>query len=176
MADQTAYYNTRYQFDPRRSVVWKCICKWLEREIPGDSVVLEIGAGYCDFINNIKAKRKIALDLSDTLSERALPEVETHVGSCANLQFAADSSVDVVFASNLLEHLTMPQIEQTLSETLRVLKSGGKLVIIQPNFAYCSKVYFDDYTHIGIFTHRALADLFEASRLQGLPPNLCRFP
>ena len=32
------------------------------KNISIDAVVLEIGAGYCELINSIKAKRKLALD------------------------------------------------------------------------------------------------------------------
>lgn len=64
MTDWNAYYQTRFQYDARRNVVWKCICEWLQPEIALDAAVLEFGAGYCDFINSIKAGRKLAVDMS----------------------------------------------------------------------------------------------------------------
>jgi hypothetical protein len=33
---------------------------------------------------------------------------------------------------------------------------------MQPNFKYCSTTYFDDYTHIQIFTDASLLDFLEA--------------
>ena len=33
---------------------------------------------------------------------------------------------------------------------------------MQPNFKYCSSTYFDDYTHIQIFTDASLLDFLEA--------------
>jgi ubiquinone/menaquinone biosynthesis C-methylase UbiE len=166
MTDWNRYYQTRFQSDPRRVVVWKCVCSWLQREIPAEASVLELGAGYSDFINNIRAKKKVAVDVAETVRQAAGKDVETHVGSCTQLAFAGESSFDVVFASNLFEHLTLPDLEQTLSEVRRVLKPGGKLLLIQPNFRYCYRDYFDDYTHVMIYTDRSLCDVLAAAGLE----------
>jgi ubiquinone/menaquinone biosynthesis C-methylase UbiE len=96
----------------------------------------------------------------------AAPDVETHVGSCTQLAFAGDSSLDIVFASNLFEHLPLTDLELTLREVWRVLKPGGKLLVIQPNFRYCYRDYFDDYTHVMIYTDRSLADVIAAAGLE----------
>ena len=165
MTDWSSYYQTRLQHDPRRAKVWRQICAWLQREIPTNASVLELGAGYCDFINHIQAARKVALDVSDTVRTTAAGDVETHVGTCTQLSFAKDGSFDVVFASNLFEHLPLLQFEQTLQEVRRVLKPGGKLLIIQPNFRYSYRDYFDDYTHVMIYTDRSLSDVIAAAGL-----------
>jgi SAM-dependent methyltransferase len=163
MTDWARYYKTRYVPDPRRSVVWKAICEWLQREIPSDGTVLELGAGYCDFINNIRAARKVAVDINEDVRKSAAEGVETHVGSCGHLPFVVGASVDAVFTSNLFEHLERRELRDTLSEILRVLKPGGKLLVIQPNFRYCFREYFDDYTHVAVFTDLSLPDLLAAS-------------
>lgn len=166
MSDWSGYYQTRYQFDPNRGEIWRPICAWLQREIPADATVLELGAGYCDFINSIRAARKLAVDVSETVRQAGAAEVEAHVGSCTRLGFVEDSSVDVVFASNLFEHLERAVLAETLREALRVLKPGGKLLVLQPNFRYCYREYFDDYTHVNVFTDMSLPDLLAASGFQ----------
>jgi len=159
----SSYYKTRFQYDPRRKVVWKCLCDYLRNEIPAEATVLELGAGYCDFINNIKGGKRFALDLGPAVNNYAGPGVEAHVGSCTDLTFLADESVDTVFASNLLEHLSLDDVIITAKEVFRVLRPAGRFIIVQPNFRYCFRDYFDDYTHLSIFTDRSLPDLLKAN-------------
>jgi SAM-dependent methyltransferase len=166
MPDATTYYQTRFRPDPRRTAVWRALTQWLQRFIPAEAVVLELGAGYCDFINQITAGRKFAVDAAEMTRQTAAPNVEVHVASCTRLDFVADSSVDAVFASNLLEHLSLVAVEQTLREVHRVLRPGGTLLVLQPNFRYCYRDYFDDYTHVSIFTDRSLTDVVVAAGLE----------
>ena len=56
------YYKTRFSFNKNRDKVWKEIARYLQRYIKKESVILDLGAGYCTFINNINAKEKHALD------------------------------------------------------------------------------------------------------------------
>ncbi len=52
-----------------------------------------------------------------------------------------DNSVDEVFSSHMIEHLTEPNISLTLKEWHRVLKTDGKLIIRCPNFPLYIKEY-----------------------------------
>jgi len=106
------------------------------------------------------------VDMAENLRMAAAKGVETHVGSCTQLAFAEAGRFDVVFASNLFEHLTLPDLEQTLREVRRVLKPGGKLLVLQPNFRYSYRDYFDDYTHVMIYTDRSLCDVLAAAGLE----------
>lgn len=96
------------------------------------------------------------------LKKYAGPDVRTSVQDCTNLGVFQSNFFDVVFASNLLEHLTAGETEKLLSEAKRVLKPAGKLILLQPNFTYAFKHYFDDFTHKQIFTHVGLEDLLKA--------------
>lgn len=165
MTSWSEYYQTRYCHDPRRAVTWRVVAEYLQREVPAEATVLELGAGYCDFINNIRAKRKLALDVAEVVRTAGSPGVETHVGPCTRLDFAADESVDVVFASNLLEHLPIADVLATLGEARRVLKPGGKLLLVQPNYRLAYRHYFDDYTHVTVFSDTSLADTVAAAGL-----------
>lgn len=158
-----AYFKTRFGFDPRRDIVWREVVRWIqEKYIAPDARVLDCGAGYCNFINNVVAKEKHAVDVFTRFHEYAAPDVKTHHGSVTDLSYFKDDSFDVVFASNLAEHLSRPDLIAWLAEVRRVLRLGGRLMLMQPNFKYCSTTYFDDYTHIQIFTDASLGDFLEA--------------
>lgn len=156
------YFDTRYTPDDRRAPVWRHIVRYLSSWIPSDAAVLEIGAGYCDFSNAVAAVSRTAVDRDPTFVHHAGAGVRTIVSSCDDLSVLANGSFDVVFASNLLEHLERPVLEATLAEVTRVLRPCGRLVLVQPNFRLCPRQYFDDYTHVAIFTDRSLPDLLEA--------------
>jgi ubiquinone/menaquinone biosynthesis C-methylase UbiE len=159
MNEWSEYYRQRFQADPRRAVTWQIIAGYLQKEVPAGATVLELGAGYCDFINNIRAKRKLALDVAENVRDAA----SSDVGTCRKLDFTGEQSVDVVFASNLLEHLPIEHVWETLSEVRRVLKPGGKIILIQPNYRYAFRHYFDDYTHVTVFSDVSLTDALKVA-------------
>ena len=142
--------------------MWNAICRYLERYMPARGAVLDLGAGYCSFINQVQASSKHAVDVFPGFVRFAAADVKTHVGSASNLGEFSDAHFDVVFSSNMLEHLDRSEVHSTLGEVRRVLKPGGRLLIIQPNYRYCSREYFDDYTHKFVFSHVSLADLVAA--------------
>jgi ubiquinone/menaquinone biosynthesis C-methylase UbiE len=160
------YFSSRLSQDAKRNQLWAVLCEYLQTEIPATSSVLELGGGYCGFINNIQAADKHVLDVYEGVTTFAGREVQSHVCSCEDLDIFAAQRFDIVFASNLFEHLTREQLHQSLLEVWRVLKPAGKLIIIQPNFKYSYKDYFDDYTHLQIFTETSLTDLLRTHGFQ----------
>ena len=156
------YFQVHFKETLQRDKVWKVIAGYLQRYIPPSSKVLDLGAGYCNFINNVKAKEKHAIDLFDNIEEFAAKDVFIYKQPVAKMDNLKSSYFDIVFASNILEHLSSEELENTLLEIRRILAPEGKLIIIQPNFRYSFKVYFDDYTHKQIFTADSLSSLLEA--------------
>lgn len=75
-------------------------------------------------------------------------------------------SFDVVFASNLLEHLSREEIRAALSEFHRVLRPDGRLILVQPNYRLRPGEYFDDYTHLTPLSDRSLVDLLRVARFE----------
>lgn len=61
----------------------------------------------------------------------------------------AEGSVDFLLASHIIEHFSYREINNVLSEWHRVLRPGGEILIITPNFAYIAHGYVEgwmDYT------------------------------
>src|SRR5581483_10241997 len=82
----------------------------------------------------------------------------------ADLSTIAANSVDTVFASNVYEHCqTREDVAASFTEVHRILKPGGRFLILQPNFAYCAREYFDFFDHRLIFTHRSMCEGLESA-------------
>ena len=157
------YFSTRFAPDARREVLWRALCDYyFNRLVRPDQHVLELGAGYASFINNIRADRRTAVDLWPGLRHCAAEGVQVHIGPVSDLSFLGDRSIDFVFASNLFEHLTQFDFAAALNEVRRVLRPGGTLNILQPNYRRAYKEYFDDYTHVAVYSDISLADFLSA--------------
>lgn len=71
----------------------------------------------------------------------------------------ADSTFDVVYSKSFIEHLYYP--ERYVKEAYRILKPGGLLLTLVPDWESNYKIYFDDYSHRSPFTKPALEDLYK---------------
>ena len=69
-----------------------------------------------------------------------LPNVDV-VCDVANLEFLNENSVDLLYASHVLEHFGRHQYFAVLSEWYRVLKIGGILRLAVPDFRACAEQY-----------------------------------
>jgi SAM-dependent methyltransferase len=168
----TGYFDTRLAADPRRDVLWRTLGDhFFSRIIRPSDTVLDLGAGHATFVNHVHARRRIAVDTWPGLKDAAAPGVEVHIGDIANLDFLEDRSIDFAFASNVFEHITQPEFAKVLATLARKLTPTGTLNIIQPNFKYCAKDYFDDFTHVAIYSHVSLSDFIAA---QGYEVFDCR--
>lgn len=153
-----SYFATRLGADTARAAVWGHIARYLQRWVPPDGAVLDLAAGWADFAGAVTARRRVALDRRTDLAAVVPAGVEAVVGDVTDLGVFPDATFDAVMASNLLEHLDHPEVDRCLAEVHRVLRPGGHLLLIQPNFRLAPRTYFDDYTHRTIFTDRSLAD------------------
>jgi SAM-dependent methyltransferase len=167
MAAADDYYATRFRPDPRRARLWAHLTRYLSRHVPPDATVLELGAGYCYFINAVPAARRIAVDLGEHVVRCAAPGVEAVNADARDyLATVPAGSIDVVFASNFLEHFDWPDLDAMAAQVRRVLRPGGRFAVMQPNFRLNPGRYFDDYTHRAIFTDESLTDWLGASGFQ----------
>lgn len=157
------YHETRFAPDPRRDVLWRTLWSaYFSRRIGPDDCVLDLGSGYGSFINQVAARRRIALDSWSGFTQHLVPGVEPIVGDAAELGTIEDGAVDFAFASNLFEHMPQDGFARVLEALRAKLSHRGGLTILQPNYRYAYREYFDDYTHVAIWSHVSLPDFLEA--------------
>ena len=66
------YYATRFRPDPRRARLWAHLTRYLSRYVPPGGTVLELGAGYCYFINADPTARAASPSIS-AITSRPTP-------------------------------------------------------------------------------------------------------
>ena len=160
----SAYHDVRLAYDPRRDVLWRVLCKhYFSRFIRTDDCVLDIGCGHGAFINAVAARKRIGMDSWPDFPTYLQAGVQPIIGSAVEVGDLVREPVDFAFASNLFEHLTQADLIRVLDRLRGILSRRGTLAILQPNFRYAYREYFDDYTHVTTYTHVGLCDLLRAN-------------
>jgi SAM-dependent methyltransferase len=152
------------RFDERdeafKVAVWRHLWRsTFSRWIRPDDVLLDVGAGYCEFSNVAVARRRVAVDLNPRLAERAQRGVEVHMATADRLDFLDDGEVDVAFSSNFFEHLpTKAALTRVFQEIHRVLRPGGLLIAMGPNVRRMPGRYWDYFDHQLALSDRSMAE------------------
>src|SRR5437667_9074135 len=90
----------------KRNDIWKTLSKfYFQKLVKKSDTVLDLGAGYCEFINNINCSKKYAVDINPDTKKYAGRDVTVIQVSALSLPKNLENSIDVVFMSNFLEHL-----------------------------------------------------------------------
>ena len=163
--DLEATYQRRFSPDIEfRQEMWRVLCEdFFQQFIPPESRVLEIGAGYCEFINNIQAAHKTAVDMNPETQKFAAQGVQVILTDVTNMVDIDNGSADIIFASNFFEHLERESILATLRQCHRILVPEGKFIILQPNIRFCQRDYWMFFDHITPIDDRGLTEALEVS-------------
>ena len=119
-------------------------------EITPGKRVLDLGCGRGELAAACSAvgARVVAVDYSEAAVkltvrtlERVSPIGDAHSPAVLRADVTRlpleDTSIDLVYALDIIEHLTAEQLESCLSEIYRILRPGGKLVVhTMPNTWY----------------------------------------
>jgi len=159
---KTAYIDTIYSENirPRTSYPLQ-LCRYLCRrfDIKKGSRLLDIGCGRGEFLNGFKG---MGLEVVGIDRE----ESEFHANDKLEVKYVdiekkalpfGDNAIDIVFSKSVMEHLFNP--ENLMRECYRVLKPGGRVIVMTPDWVSQTKIFFDDYTHRQPYTVRAVEEM-----------------
>jgi ubiquinone/menaquinone biosynthesis C-methylase UbiE len=86
-----------------------------------------------------------------------------------------DDMVDLAFTSNFLEHLeSKADCDRVLREVLRVLRPGGKFIVMGPNIRYLPGRYWDFYDHYLPLSNLSLEEALAVSGFS-VTRNIAKF-
>lgn len=160
-ADLAQIYQSRFRGSTEyRLSVWRALIRrFLSPWIPQDGKILDLGAGHGEFINQVPAKKKWAMDLNPDTAGHLNQAVHFLHQDCSQLWPLPESSLDLVFTSNFFEHLPDKEcLQRTLQQAIRALRPGGHLVALGPNIRLVPGAYWDFWDHYLPLTERSLAE------------------
>ena len=135
--------------------------------ISPDDCVLDLGAGYGDFINNVVARRRIAVDVWAGLPSQVAKEVEVVVGPVTRPEPPLPTvAVDFAFACNLFRARPQQDVFVAALASLRThARAGGYAHDPAAQLPLClSGIFRRLYPCRGLFAHQ--------SRRSPAPPRL----
>jgi len=163
--------------------VWTLLTRRVfQRYVPANGSVLELGCGWGEFINQVRAGRKFGMDLNPASGRRLEAGIEFLHQDCSQTWPLADGTLDLVFTSNFFEHLPDKEaLARTLREAHRCLKPGGRIACLGPNIRALPGAYWDFWDHYLPLTELSLAEGLELagftiaeSRARFLPYTMAR--
>jgi len=166
-------YQMRFSKNERyRNKVWKILCsEYFSKFVHTEANVLDLGCGWGEFINNVRASKRIAMDLNHAAADHLAQDVEFLLQDCSQRWEIQSESLDVVFTSNYLEHLPdKSHIESAVSEAFRCLKNDGLIICLGPNIKLVNGKYWDFWDHFTPITELSLSELLQ---LRGFTIKLC---
>jgi SAM-dependent methyltransferase len=159
-----AQYRRRFQTETAtREAVWRVLVDaWFARYLEGTEAVLDLGCGWGAFINQATAPERYGIDLNADAARHVDPGVRLLSQSATDAWPLPDGSLDLVFTSNFLEHLSSRDaILAALSEACRCLRPGGQIVCLGPDIRYAKGDYWNFFDHVIPLTARSLVEALE---------------
>lgn len=154
------YANRFAETSAYRGRVWQVLVpQFFQQFVAESGTVLDLGCGYGEFINNIRAGQKLAMDLNPDAKARLNPDITFLQQDCSRTWQVDAGTLDLVFTSNFFEHLPDKNtLGNTLDQAFRCLKPGGLIVAMGPNIKFVNGAYWDFWDHHLALTETSLAE------------------
>jgi SAM-dependent methyltransferase len=154
-------YDRRFSHSDsmRKDGVWIPIVEYLQRFIPAGACVLDVACDRGTFIRHVRARERWASDIRN-MAEWLPSDIHFVQSSGLTLDQALPlDHFDAVFMSNYLEHLlSRSEVVRQLEVAHRLLRPGGRLVVLQPNVRLVGGSYWDFIDHHVALTERSLVE------------------
>lgn len=166
-----ALYSRRFSAAElaKKAAIWAGLAPFFAKRFPERTrAILEIGAGEGEFLDHAQAERRVAIDLNPAVERLRARGIEAVAGDATRLFDHFDNGTfDVVFCSNVLEHLyDKDQVHLVFREVRHVLRPGGRFIILQPNFRYVGASYYDFIDHRLELTAESVVEALEVGEFQ----------
>ena len=144
----------------KRRKLWSVLCAaHFQTYIPARATVMDVGAGYCEFINTIKGRKKYAVDINPDTLRFAHKDVIVIRRSALAIPKRLNGTIDRIFLSNFLEHLnSKEEVVAVLKRSYELLAPRGKLLVLQPNIDLVKERYWDFIDHKVALNGRSLQE------------------
>jgi len=163
-SDLSRIYAQRFaaNVDYRKRVWRVLIDSFFQQNISRNAAVLDLGCGYGEFINQIQAGRKYAMDLNPDAPRYLSADVEFIRQDCSQPWPVEEGGLDVIFTSNFFEHLPdKAALGRTLDQAYKALRKGGRLIAMGPNIKLVPGAYWDFWDHYIPLTESSLGEALE---------------
>ena len=120
---------------------------------------LDLGCGRGDFLRGFIrcGLHGQGVDRSDA-AKLICPEAEILQSDLENEPLPyEDNTFDIVFSKSVLEHFYYP--ERLVQEIYRILRPGGLIITMVPDWSSVYKTFYDDFTHRRPYTLTSLKNM-----------------
>ena len=140
------------------------------------SHILDVACGYgahLYYLNQRNFTNVVGIDLSEsniTLAKSIGLNNIFHRDMFVYLETCKSNSLDLILAIDILEHLENDQIFKFISQSKRVLKKSGLIIIHTPNAnsPFFGRVRYGDFTHKTAFTPKSMQQIFRSKNFSDI--------
>jgi ubiquinone/menaquinone biosynthesis C-methylase UbiE len=130
---------------------------WLWSLFKNKKRILDIGCGIGQFME-FDPKRSVGVDINTAAVKICKKKgLNVKVADMQSLPFKKNS-FDGIFSSHTIEHFISPV--EVMNEIRRVLKKGGRLVLLTPNYPKYKR-FWDAWTHMKPYTKIGIQNMVE---------------